>query len=714
MRNKFRIALLSMAAVGLVGCSDKLADESGGINPGSDDGNVYMSVAVALPTANTRSQTDDGGGDDGNTSGDDQTNSNATPDYEIGLDKENKVSSIVIVLATKDDKFITHKLVQTKNLTTGEAGAGVNPARSTYAVTESFSRSVIEEAYETLLKDNKDVHIYAFCNTSTLDAYFKTVSQGDDEWIHKVSDKVGADQEPIFFMSNASVREGKFPSTIAGWDPYNNENNAYPLTPGNPVRVERAAARFDYKDGSSDTDEISIGENSVTRYKYDLADDKLKKVASVALTKMSLVNMSKEYYNLRRVSDDGKDKDETEGNFEVGGAEKQTAEWNSNYVVDTDWAEKLEWEAVDNAPEYFNYTLFAYTKEEGHAGHTLAKTKGEKAQYNSGGWNTKTIHEILTEGNDDTWDKDNEGKTGIYKIWRYVTENTIPKGPENQVVSQSTGVVFKAAIIGGSDLSTDNCSESVVNALEASGKGLFPVPTQETADASEGKSYYYPTLYLYSNMLYADFKELVAAAYEEKSVGVLHQFLTEILGNWYLEEKVFMYCTDSKKSEGRTQLTVEICHEILNGVAVDEVGDDDAQHYDKGYKVNFETSSFVSPDEVDVLTEFKKLITDKKIAIYEAEYDANTGGGYYCYYFYWNRHNDNKQNTVMGPMEFATVRNNVYKLSVTKIGQLGHPTNPDNDPDPVDPEDPNEDDKVYLNVQVEVLPWVVRVNDIEF
>ena len=68
----------------------------------------------------------------------------------------------------------------------------------------------------------------------------------------------------------------------------------------------------------------------------------------------------------------------------------------------------------------------------------------------------------------------------------------------------------------------------------------------------------------------------------------------------------------------------------------------------------------------------------------------------------------------MGRMEFATVRNNVYKLSVTKIGQLGHPRNPKNDPDPVIPEDPDEDPTHYIQVQVEVLPWVVRVNNIEF
>ena len=97
-----------------------------------------------------------------------------------------------------------------------------------------------------------------------------------------------------------------------------------------------------------------------------------------------------------------------------------------------------------------------------------------------------------------------------------------------------------------------------------------------------------------------------------------------------------------------------------------------------------------------------------------------TDGKYYAYYYYWNRHNDNGDNNVMGPMEFAVVRNNVYKLCVDNIARFGHPTppvdptNPDPDPDPVDPDDPDESVNYYFTVTVKVLPWTVRVNHIEF
>ena len=98
-------------------------------------------------------------------------------------------------------------------------------------------------------------------------------------------------------------------------------------------------------------------------------------------------------------------------------------------------------------------------------------------------------------------------------------------------------------------------------------------------------------------------------------------------------------------------------------------------------------------------------------------------GTYYVYYYYWNRHNDNLDPYTMGVMEFAVVRNNVYKLAVNAINRFGHPTPPDPsnpdpdpepDPDPVDPDDPDESVNYYFNVTVKVLPWTVRINNIEF
>lgn len=86
------------------------------------------------------------------------------------------------------------------------------------------------------------------------------------------------------------------------------------------------------------------------------------------------------------------------------------------------------------------------------------------------------------------------------------------------------------------------------------------------------------------------------------------------------------------------------------------------------------------------------------------EYKPTNDGKYYCYYFYDNIHVDDKAASKVGPMEYATVRNNIYKLAVSNILRAGT----------FEPTDPTEWD-VYFKVDVELKNWVVRVNDgIEF
>ncbi len=120
-------------------------------------------------------------------------------------------------------------------------------------------------------------------------------------------------------------------------------------------------------------------------------------------------------------------------------------------------------------------------------------------------------------------------------------------------------------------------------------------------------------------------------------------------------------------------------------------------------------------------TAFRKAATTAGFTLYQASDDgdgitdgAHDGVGYYFYYYYWNRHNDNQLPGTMGTMEFGTVRNNVLQTGRDQHPQAGSPRISDNDPDPTDPEDPDENGDLFITVSVEVLPWVVRENNIEF
>ncbi len=78
----------------------------------------------------------------------------------------------------------------------------------------------------------------------------------------------------------------------------------------------------------------------------------------------------------------------------------------------------------------------------------------------------------------------------------------------------------------------------------------------------------------------------------------------------------------------------------------------------------------------------------------------------HCYYHYSIRHANNGDAS-MGIMEFATVRNNVYKMAVNSVKQPGTPF------PPVTPNLPDEDTDLYLDVTVSVLPWIVRENSMD-
>ena len=80
-----------------------------------------------------------------------------------------------------------------------------------------------------------------------------------------------------------------------------------------------------------------------------------------------------------------------------------------------------------------------------------------------------------------------------------------------------------------------------------------------------------------------------------------------------------------------------------------------------------------------------------------------------CYYYTSRiKHFDNGKDNDMGNMEFAIMRNNIYSIAVSTIRDLGSPS--------VDktPGVPNESSETALELNVMMMPWIVRYNDIEF
>lgn len=249
----------------------------------------------------------------------------------------------------------------------------------------------------------------------------------------------------------------------------------------------------------------------------------------------------------------------------------------------------------------------------------------------------------------------------------------------------------------------------------------------------------YPALYLFEGNLYAGFNEAAEYAYYDGRGGTLYQAMQDVMSHYWLKESDPVQITvagveqpvngfvqmEGNPGAGYEQLTVEIFAEILGLRPQSSLLAGEKFHDRQNYGVRWvDTESNTDKETAN----FKRWLTNGDSMFHFTIYDATNeednygegdnstsqGYGYYCYYFYWNRHNDNGVPGVMAPMEFSVVRNNVYKLAVTKINQIGHPIDPSNDPTPPDPHDDDEEQNVYLNLQVEVLPWTVRVNNIEF
>lgn len=84
-------------------------------------------------------------------------------------------------------------------------------------------------------------------------------------------------------------------------------------------------------------------------------------------------------------------------------------------------------------------------------------------------------------------------------------------------------------------------------------------------------------------------------------------------------------------------------------------------------------------------------------------------GGVCYYYTSQIKHFDNNDNTSMGNMEFAIMRNNIYSIAVESISEIGASSLK-----PYKPGDKDEEPKTYIKVRATILPWIVRFNNIKF
>ncbi|MCM1332130.1 MAG: Mfa1 family fimbria major subunit [Bacteroides sp.] len=334
---------------------------------------------------------------------------------ETGKDFENKINKVLLVLADPtSNAFIAQAVTTTL---TPDANTATVTAKS------KFNKSVLVNYITEKGQDLTDVNVYAFCNPSAeFESAIATRSRGDkaETWINtantltadvlKYSD-ISASSTGIP-MANKEIVKTSLPSiTAIESGEYSVAEKAFPLNGTEPISVIRSIARFDYKSGKA---------NDIYPIKIKSVDEDgnitdIENGLQIKLTHMTLVNLSKSYYLLHRVSTDKISTEYTSVDSKV----TMCGSYDDTFIADTDWSNKV----TSNFLHGYNATSKRFD------------------------WPTATALNALNgDDNDDEWNAGSKEEYNGYQIWRYVTENTIPSPAQNQKAGVSTGVVFRGIL----------------------------------------------------------------------------------------------------------------------------------------------------------------------------------------------------------------------------------------------------------------------------
>ena len=618
---------------------------------------------------------------------------------EVGQDNENNISDALVIFAKpkaadEADQFVVFAVLGgTNNAPTMSSGNRIDGMTS-YSATFKTERSVLLEdvqrnGTETAGSGSEKAikyRMFVIANPQQTLKEAYSEAAGSDVDVQSVFSVSGLSDATYwgnsgFLMSNAMLSdEVTIKESDVAMGTHTSPAEALSL---GSVTVQRAMSRFDIATGSE-----SLG----NQYrKFTITNDKSPiKALSIEMKGVALVNMAKSANvfkvtadNYAAINNNGKKKTlafDVEKYTMARPNEQPPVREGGNWVF-SPVQKNVSGNYDFISPIFTNIVEGGSEATEGTIGKLTGTAQNLETNF------TYTSWESLMTGiglDRDTFTPPTDAVTtpNTYKFWRYCMENTNPDQIANQKNGVSTGVIFKAEI-------TVVANESDASSKFGNNKNLYALGNVFFGNLEHLRDYVYKAIDEDGKNIHTDdadvyatvsnkFKDAVKA-YNESEEGRDTPFYEDKKmekndGGKY-EEKPAENTTGKEGAIGIWSATEEQL-QVLNKYLVNNSADNKGQ----GFSI----------------------------------YEPDSNGKYYCYYIYWNRHNNNYDDTQMGIMEFATVRNNVYKLSVGAVLRLGHPANPDNDPKKPDPDDPDEEDEFYCTIDCKVLDWEVRVNDIIF
>lgn len=577
-------------------------------------------------------------------------NTNSSSGYEEGQDWENSVNNVLVILTNQNGDYITHGYVINPEASTGTT----NPTYTIRFNLGSFDK--LGQDPSTPQENGTQVRIFAFCNPNA-----EMVAQFPD-----------AESQPTVTSFADNIVNPEVGTNIRYLIPWGSKENGgflmsnHEIALSNKVPGVNILAKHNVPSNPFDLGQVKVERTSVRfdfKPKYSgegsttLASYTIYKTPGiegsgiqgyVTLTDMTLMNQANQYYWLRHVSADG-----TNTNWVLCGTESPLGANGTISPNTTPFVVSPNWSLKQSPNFNKNYDAVKpyYTYSYYVADNRDAENPTFALDFNSiENWTAISSFgsTIKDEDDDNNWHLPGTTVDG---------ETTYPSNAGYYIWRYTTENTIPA--LTATDLVSSQRHAITTGVIF---KGNITAEPGSALATSMGTGATKNILYAFNGTIYGNKADIIAEAKKNYDSSLADKVIS-----------LFGFRNDTNQNQSN--------QEILEAVTTEQIA---------------------AINETNLTTTFGGL------TIYRPDSDGN----YPVYYPYYNRHNDNGNPGIMGVMEFATVRNNVYKLAVDNILQFGHPGNPGDDPDPDEPDNPDESAKVYFKLNVVVLPWVVRVNNI--
>ena len=702
---KFKFYALAFAAIAFAGCSDDVIDGQGASGTQGDGTPAYLTISFTANGGNSSRST----ADDANNNGDNHGDQEDSGHHSIGLDAESDINNILVVVAPSEgssatglvklytvadeatagpDNFVetntttkTYTMAEPATVTTGDYKVLVivNPSNKLKGNNSDFDEMDARTLYNTIL-DREHPYSYSVVDTYADNyenaansigmglGYDGSLEEGTETGNFMMANKTEASvtlnqtNENTPAKVNVDVERVLSKITFRSKPANEAEKTGENVYKVEGVKIGSAPAKTvtgcTLSDKQSGTYTLNIATDALGKTIYALYDDN----GFVAAYREAKDNENNVYQKLTAVSTANWDDESTnqENSYavidvnpedgELTDAEKADIdlEFDPDAEVATkDWYVRLEGYALVNLSKSVNYVRHTVT---GDVVTPFGTLDGTNFLWTPN-WGAKNDITFVADANGEM-----QFPTGVTTdSWFY---NTLAKVSEESA-----------------DLEISGDADNRTFTIQGGTVQYFKTFASMYNDGSTvtGSDHYTeaPTLPAVGKLMSYCF---------ENSTDIEHQ-------THGLSTGITFVATIWDDPECKTAISRLYLYKGHNYTSIDQMK---------------EAYGDAVPDAIKDLTDKSSKEDLEKAGV--KLYNSNI-----CYYYTTEiKHYDNNQPNVLGNMEFAIMRNNIYSLSVSTITQIGDPI-----VDPT-PGTENESEEAKLEVSAKILPWIVRYNDIEF